>query len=95
MPEQHEKIYTAITEQTVRLDMFMGIVEQDREDRKRAEDKLFTKVNAVDKALESKADKKEVNEALEKKVSKGGVTIVVSIIGAIFLILGFLNAVLL
>jgi len=82
--------HDALIEQTATLSNVVTNMERDRADWKESVDKLFSKVNSVDKELETKADKEDMNEKLNSKVSRSSVGIVTGIIVVIFTVLGFI-----
>jgi hypothetical protein len=80
--ETMEKQNIKMAEQTTTLTTFIDEVRRDRQERREDMGKLFSKVNAVDKALEGKADK-------DKTVTKSGATILIGVIALVFTALGF------
>jgi hypothetical protein len=91
--DAYEKTHEAIEEQNVKmveqtttLTIFIDEVRRDRQERREAEGKLFDKVGEVSVAVATKADK-------DKTISKGGATILISVLALVFTALGFAYAV--
>jgi hypothetical protein len=86
--------HDALIEQTATLSNVVQNMERDRAERKDIEEKLFNKTNANTVAIESKADKDEVNNEFtavrKEKVSRNGVLLVVGIITLVFGALTFI-----
>jgi hypothetical protein len=73
----HEALHeltVQVAEQNVTQQMVIDEVREDRKERREDMDKLFSKVNAVDKGLESKADK-------DKVITPRGATIFIGAVG--------------
>jgi hypothetical protein len=79
--DSYEKTHEAIIKQTTTLEMFMGVVERDRDERREAEKEIFKQVKENAVALERKADK-------DKTISKSGATILISVLALVFTIIG-------